>query len=156
MRFSRSSIRIFAASPTLRQHLHFCTSKASKVSTSVLWCTSKASKVSTSVLHANAARHESVAAQQGANYQPDVYARRIPVARVCQRLRHTSAYFRGIRQHTSPHTGRAHLSAPVTIPHHTSAYVSLFQHTSAYVSIFQHTSAYVSIFQHTSAYFSIL
>ena len=145
MRFSRSSIRIFAASPTLRQHLHFCTSKASKVSTSVLWCTSKASKVSTSVLHANAARHESVAAQQGANYQPDVYARRIPVACVCQRLRHTSAYVRGIRQHTSAYVAAYRSRASVSACHHTSPYVSIRQHISAYVSIRQHISAYFSI-----------
>jgi hypothetical protein len=123
---SRSAACLVPCTQRLKSHyLYFCTSTASKLSTSawhtapqvsvLYFCTSKASKL---------------------------------------RTRH-SAFNRAASRCAMKRISLPCLAASSLSSQHTSAYVSICQHTSKYVSIRQHTSAYVSIRQHTSAYVSM-
>jgi hypothetical protein len=106
----------------LRQHLYFCTSKASKLQPNI----------------------RAVAVQKA---ERTVVRLEKLVAKCC----HVGAHMPASRLPSSYVSIRQHTSAHVSIRQHTSAY-GMPVLALAVVGIRQHTSAYVSIRQNTSAY----
>ncbi len=133
----------------LRQILYFCTSNASKLSTSDPASASSMETEGASRASISLTTCCSAATPPAAPLTSRCLTSGPSVA--CQSVAYVS-----IRQRASAYVSmRQRTAAYGSVHQRTAVYVSIRQHTSAYVSIRQHTSAYVNIRQHTSAYVSI-